>query len=304
MSRKSQRSGRKDSVERIRELVALLGALGRTGDTVSLDAISARMGISMREASDLMDIVCGASGEETSGLLISSNEDGTEFTLQYPGVRGRPLRLTEAETYALMHALDLVGVDVHDPLRVTLREAYMSPEVKANEVRRALGFQSGDRTLELLAEAQADSRSVHFLYMGLRDSAPRERRCMVRRVNYVNPVWYVRAYDLDLGEDRIFRSDRMSDVSLGHTHRIPSEQEEKYERVTITFYDKMYYNLFEWPGLRVIREYPDRIVCDIPYYGESSMWLARRVAACGGTAVVDNDRIMGNAQYYASSELV
>ena len=79
---RTRRSGRKDNTERIRDVVALFGSLSRRGDSVSIEAISNRLGVSIEEAHKLMNIVCCASGEEGSHLPISSNEDETEFTLR------------------------------------------------------------------------------------------------------------------------------------------------------------------------------------------------------------------------------
>lgn len=43
-------SGRTSNIQEIRELVALAGALTQAGDTITADAIAARMGISHAEA--------------------------------------------------------------------------------------------------------------------------------------------------------------------------------------------------------------------------------------------------------------
>ena len=108
---------RRESNERVRMLVALIGSLSRTGDVVTLDAISKRLGITLREAEQMMDIICSASGEHSVGLPISANDDLTEFTLQYPESKGRPVKLTRAETAAVMHGLDLCGIGPDDALR-------------------------------------------------------------------------------------------------------------------------------------------------------------------------------------------
>ena len=303
---KSQRSGRKNSNERIRELVALMGSLSRTGDSITIDALSKRLGISQDDAHIMMDIVCQASGEDFGGLLISSNDEETEFTLQYPAIHGVPLRLTVAETIALMHALDVAGISEDDTLRKHLQESFTSSDVLADEVRKALGGLSGaQKNLYVCAQAQVEGREVSFLYQGLKDKAPNERRAYVVSLTNNDGSWYVKAFDLDLEQERTFRVDRMDDVTTGRvvTNEPASFLAEEPRRVCITFTNKLYYTAFSWPGIRIISENDDVLHCDIPYYGERSTWLLRRICAGGGSITVDDERIMLLARQYARQQL-
>lgn len=302
---KSQRSGRKKNNERIRELVAILGSLSRTGDSVSVDAIATRMGLSSQEARDLMNIVCDARGEETEGLLISCNDDETEYTLQFPGTRGRPIRLTPAETIAVSHALDLAGVEPDDAIRERVRAAYSSPEVMEDEVRRALGSTADDLgPLYLCARSQAEGCSLIFDYNGLKDSEARPRRGVLRSLHTTDGHWYASMLDLDLGESRTFRVDRMENVRMGGPHALPKTViQGKTQRVRITFLDRSYYRLFDWPGLRVLEDTTNGLVCDIPYYGEYSTWLLRRICAGKGCIIVDDEQLMSRAREYAEKLL-
>jgi len=300
---RSQRVGRKNNSDRIRELVALLGSLSSTGDVVTIGAISSRLGISTQEAQGLMDIVCQASGEEWGGLLISSNDDETEYTLQYPGTRGRPIRLTESETIALVHALDVAGVGESDPLREKLGKAFSSPSVDEDVVRQALGRvaqDAGTDSLHMCAQAQVEQRSVSFWYKGVKDDEPRKRRCSVRSLLRQEDSWYVRAFDLDIQEDRTFRVDRMTNTCLGDRVTLSNVPRITSNRlVEITFYDLRYYQIFDWPGLRVLRTTNKILVGSIPYYGDTSDWLLRRICAGKGRIMVNDKRIMHAAQTYA-----
>lgn len=303
---KAQRTGRKNNNERVRELIALLGSLSKTGDSVSIDAISRRLGLTLEEAESLMDIVCQASSEEWGGLLISANDEGTEFTLQYPGIRGRPVRLTKAESFALIHALDLAGIPQKDSLRERLLGAFSSPQVDEKVVRQALGGESltEQSPLFLCARSQVERRSLTFLYKGLKDSVPRPRIAAVRMLTMQDDHWYVSAHDLDLGEERTFRVDRMAQVSIGPAFVPPINAEaEEPEMVGITIADTTYYTMFDWPGLRVIRTTSNAIYGKIPYYGTRSTWLLRRICAGKGRIIVDDKRIMDNARKYAATLL-
>ena len=303
---KSSPAGRKNNNERIRELVALMAALSRTGDSITIEAIGTRLGVSRDEARSLMDIVCMASGEDIGGLLLSSNEDESEYTLQYPTVHGVPIRLTAAETIALMHAMDVAGIAEDDPLRTRLQNAFTSPDVLVDEVRKTLGgFSGAQGSLMLCAQAQVEERVLEFLYKGMKDDEPRPRRASVQSLSNDGNAWYVRAIDLDLDEERTFRGDRMSNVELGGPlPTTPVERiAEQAELIRITFWDKSYYTVFDWPGIQVVEEYNDHLVCDIPYYGERSTWLLRRICAGGGSIIAEDERIMQRTREYAESLL-
>ena len=295
--------GRKDGTERIRELVALLGSLSEVGDTISLDAISARLGISRDEARTMMDIICMASGEETGGLLISSNEEETEYTLQYLNTRGRPLRLTTPETMAVLHALDLAGVDENDQLRTRLSEALTSPTVLIEEVRQSLGTRSQDPSLIACAQSQAQQRLLTFRYQGIRDNEPRTRTVLVRRLRLSGEHWHVDAFDTEVEQDRTFRMDRMSNPVLGDTATLPQEEYTAQTEVRVTFNDLKYLTMFDWPNLRITDEQAGIIRGVLPYYNNGSTWLLRRICACRGTLVVEDERIMEEAREYARTQL-
>ncbi len=302
---RSQRSGRKNNNDRIRELVALLGSLSSTGDVVTIDAISSRLGLSTKDAQDMMDIVCQASGEEWGGLLISSNDEGTEFTLQYPGTHGKPVRLTKAETIALFHALDLAGINDEDPLRAKLTGAFSSSGIDEDTVRQMLGTSSfGPPCLRTCAQAQVEQRELLFYYQGSNDEAPKSRRCAVRSIIIQDVFWYVLSFDLDLEQDRTFRVDRITDASLGKAVVLSNASNDSpVRRVGITFLDPSYYTMFDWPGIHVLRTTNGILQCSIPYYGEKSTWLLRRICAGKGRIIVDDNRIMRAAQNYAQKLL-
>lgn len=304
-ARRSQRTGRKNNNDRIRELIALLGSLSRTGDVVSIEAISQRLGVGLDEARSMMDIVCMARGEDIGGLLISSNEDESEFMLQFPGIKGRPVRLSPAETIALVHALDVAGIRDDDPLRGRLQTAFWAPKVEVEHVRHVLGTTDVHaESLMLCARSRIEGKPLQFIYKGVSDRAPRTRRALVKRLKTQAADWYAVAIDLDISQERTFRIDRMQNATLEDaTYSLDQDAPEDVEFVRITFRNKMYYTAFDWPGLRVIRESEDRIVCDIPYYGERSTWLLQRICAGNGSIIADDERIMRRAQEYAQSLL-
>ncbi len=301
-------SGRKQSIERIRELVAILGSLSEEGDRITLDGISGRLGVSQDEAASMMSIVCQASGEDFGGLLISANDSFTEFTLQYPGVRGRPIRLTTSETIALSFALDMASIGTDDPLRLKLRTAFSSDDVNEQEVKRALGAPIDpdiQRSLFCCARAQAESRMLSFMYKGLADENPRQRCAIVRHIRRTDARWYVEAHDLDQLADRVFRLDRMSCIAIGPHGRLPQEDlaAASSHLVKVRFTDPSYLTIFEWPGLKISKRTQRFVEGTLVYYGPSSDWLIRRIIACRGALQVEDERIMHSVTEYARSLL-
>lgn len=301
MLRNTTSKGRVGNVERIRELIALLGSLSRTGDTVTIEALSTRLGISLDDARTMMNIVCQASGEETGGLLISSNDTDDVFTLQYPGIHGRPVRLTNGETIAVLHGLDMIGLPEDDPLRLRLRMALSSTDVQESLVRQSLGSAANDTNLHCCARSVLEQRELVCLYAGMLDTTPKERHIAVRHITNEHGAWYVRAYDLDQEDERTFRVDRMHDARLLNTVLIPPENPSVEQRVTCTFTSLTYYEAFSWPALHVTRKTSKGITGSITYYKERSTWLLRRICACEGTFLVHDKSIMTAAREYARS---
>lgn len=301
-----RRSGRKNNNERIRELVSLLGSLSRTGDTVTLDAISTRLGISVDEARDMMNIVCQASGENYGGLLISADEEETEFTLQFPGTTGKPIRLTSAETIALVHALDLAGIAEDDPIRQKLNTAFLSPNVREDEVRHALGsINQTSGQLYVFAQSQVEQRKISFDYCGIKDTEPRRRHALVRTLQMDNGHWYATCFDTDIDQERTFKIDRMTNVVMGdHVFSPLENSREDVQRVEILMTDPLYYHAFDWPTLRVLHASDSVIHGEIAYYGDGSTWLLRRICAGRESITVNNRCIMQLASEYAREALL
>lgn len=305
MDSRAQRSGRKASSDRVRELVALIGSLSETGDTISIDAISSRLGISRENAQSMMDIICQASGEETGGLLISCNDDETEFTLQYPGVRGKPIRLSRAETFAFFYALDAAGISEDNQLRQQAEAAFAATSFDPNAVAAHAHTAMHDEALVACARSQITGRVIKFEYKGLRDEIPRPRRAVVRQLTPKDTSWHVRAFDLDLRQERTFRLDRMRCITLDERITIPETSAATSNPffVEIVFYDTAYYDLFEWPGIRVLQRKQGVIHASIPYYGSSSTWLIRRITACNNRVIAKDRHIMDAVREYATTLL-
>ena len=102
-----------------RELVALVASLSEAGDALTAQAVASKLGVSLERAEKLIELVLTASVGDGLGLPLIEEKDGVSL-LTSRGVRGRRLRLTRAETVALLAALDRMGTSGADELRDAL----------------------------------------------------------------------------------------------------------------------------------------------------------------------------------------
>jgi proteasome accessory factor C len=161
-------------------------------------------------------------------------------------------------------------------------------------------------TLYTCAQAQAEQREILFSYRGIKDEEPRPRRAVVSRIFSSNDIWYVRAIDLNLNQERTFRIDRMSCITLGNTteyHTTQGQDHSNTHMIRITFTDEECLTVLEWNELRVLHRSEDSITCEIPYYGPQSLWLIRRIAACGGSVRVEDEDLIAAVRDYVSQRL-
>lgn len=337
-TRNTRGKGRKDAVDEARDLVSLLGALAQKGDTVTIDAISSRMGVSEEHARKLLLLLSSASGEYGTPLTVFQTSDD-ELTIAFDHATvGRPLRLTKSESIALEAALNYLHLGLDDPLRKRVEHAYISRGVSAKEVAKALAPTDGASNADALSaitRAMAQQSNIEFTYQGSVDTAPKSRLVRPLGIRRGDSGWYLEAYDVNRKGERTFRVERMAQVAdVSNTiasspskaelnvsanargnslkvsttpamaaESVQSSHEQKARRVTLTFLDPKYLSLFEWPGLRIISEKDERITATIPYYEASSMWLPRHVAACAGKVTTDDAQLQAAIREYISNQL-
>ena len=300
--------GRKGGGERLRQMLVLISALDEAGDTLSVESIRQRLSISREDAEKLMSMLVEVAGDEGSYVPLAMSDDGSEISLAYgDGAKGRAVRLTCAETFAILSALDQMGVPADDPMRKSVQEAFADTSVEAEDVERLsapLGTISAARTLEVCVRAIMDQTRLTFLYKGSRDDAARERTVDPTGVHQEDGIWYLDGFDIDRQAPRVFRLDRASDArekGKAEPHPAPRPNTDADHRlVTLTFDDAHYLDLFDWHETSR-RDLPDgSVVVRTPYLGD---WLPRHVAACG-RHVSCNDAILMRRVREWGSELV
>lgn len=292
-------AGRRGAEGYARTLIDLVGSLTDAGDFVSERAIERRLGCGPDQARTLFALV--QTMGDSDGIALYEDEEG--LALGDAGARGRRLRLTVKETFALSCALEALGVAEDDPLREKLRGLLVEKGIDEGLLARVHTDGEADRTAKVrfaCSMALARHEDLAFLYRGAADAEERARTVKPLGLERGDNAWFLEAFDLDRQAKRSFRLDRMRDVrSAGHADGegekvgdgAPEPEGESCRLVRISFDDLRFLDLFVWPGLKI--EMRDDVAGTasgtIPYYGGT--WLARQIAGCGGHARVDDPEL-------------
>lgn len=313
MSARAQGSGRPGALSEARELIALVASLSEAGDALTEKAVSSRLGVSAERARTLIELVLTAAGAEGARLPLVEDKDGVTLAFSR-GMRGRRLRLTRAETVALAAALDGLGVPGDDPLRQRLEASSSAEPVSESLVERLVGGDAaaGSSAIETCADALARRCYLEFCYRksgeghaGEKDLG--ERRLVApQRLHLEDGSWYLDAFDVARQGERTFRLDRMSALELrprSAGQSLPAQDQRRPRLVRLAFSDERYLSLLPWHDLRPAGRDPQTgaALYDTPLYGGT--WLARMVAACGGSCTTTDPELAALVRDYAEGLL-
>lgn len=309
MPRRSRPAGRPGALDEARALVALVASLSEAGDALTPEAVSSRLGVDAEQAEKLIGLVLTAAGADGEQLPLTEEGGGVTLALSR-GVRGRRLRLTRGETLALLAALERLGVPEADPLRSRLAGSLQGGAPDEGGVRRLLGSSDGrdGAVVAACAEALAGHRDLEFAYHKEPGGEAEERHVRPLRLRSEGDAWYLEAHDLDRRAERTFRADRMGDVravaraAAGAEEGRPAAHAGARE-VRLVFHEPRYLDLLPWHELSVTRRDAEANVVEAttPLYGGT--WLARMVAACGGTVTTDDPELAALVADYARAQL-
>ena len=300
----TKRAGRRGAAEVTRNLLDLASSLSEPGDYVSEEAIQKRFGCSGAQAAKLYALLGNVAGDP-NGITAYEDEDG--LAVGADGARGRALRLDATETFALVSALQRLGVGEDHPLRRKLQGSLAANGAAAELASRMLTVAPGADVAEKLSAcsaAMAALQDLEFEYHKV-DKAPELRRVRPSRLSQEDGVWYLHGIDLGKRAERLFRLDRMSEVAA--TPRREDEQpvpegSDEAKRIELVFYDKHYLDLFFWPGLRIDSETENgEVTGTLPYFG--GMWLPRQIAGCGGSVEARDKEVATLVREYAAAQL-
>ena len=307
MQTSRRRAGRTGSISLTRQLIALASSLTREGEVITAQDIANTLGVSFDEARHLIALVSMGSGESIDYLpVILGDEDEEVSLMEGAALSARRVRLTRAETIALVAALAELGIDDKDPLVQTLTGSYGAPSFSAEDIAQSLEAPSSTTdvtTLRQCSHAISNGRGITFVYRPVTGGAPSRRRVVPQLVRRTDDIWYLDAFDLVRQGTRVFRIDRMSDVSEIPAPAVKGLVADKTPSKTVVarFSDRRYLDLFYWEGLQVIDDRGPGIVVSMPYYGGT--WLARHLAACGANVQVSDSELAQITSDYARGQL-
>ena len=294
-----RQAGRVGSAMVIRQLMALASSLTKEGDVITADQVAQTLGIDYERARHLIMLITLSGGESYDYLPVVPDEEYREVFLMEGAQLSAPrVRLTRAETIALLAALTELGVSDDDPLYTSLTSTFAAPAFSVDDISRSLELPSSienTETLQRCSQAITDQRCISFTYRPVTGGAPSRRTVAPLFVRRSDDNWYLDAFDLSKQDHRVFRMDGMSDISLsdqqpeevGHPHRNAQQM------VVIRFNDPFYLDLFYWDEIDVLQRDQQSLIARLPSYGGD--WLAEHLAACGGSAQVNDAAIAERA---------
>ena len=307
MKRKGRGAGRDGILPQLRPLLAVAWRLQHAGDRLDYAKVTKFFGGNYNKAYQTLHSLMGVGDVNTPSYLpLSEDNNGVELVSE-PDYRCHRLRLTRLETTALVAALDRAGLSPDNPSRERILACFGNPS--------GMGAASGSiarpdcpeniSVLTTCAIGIVDKRDLVFAYQGTKDAAPRRRRVMPKRLHQNGELWKLDAYDYEADGERTFYLAHMNTVQLVSA---PEEQAVEIDDahsdrrvVTLRFSDKHLLDLFEWPGLKVVRERAGVVEATIPYYG--GPWLVRRIASGGGSITTTDEALAEQVRTYAQELL-
>ncbi len=282
---------------RARRLLALLPFLNKQG-VVPLSDLAAAVGTDEATVADDLTVLSLCGGDERDpGQLIGVFVEGdtAEVFADLPAL-GRPVRLTSAEARALTVALESIGLDPRSGLLARLAahaERDPDPEGLARSVRAAFAKDGQASVIAALDVAASGGLVAQIGYASASSGEETVRRVHPLALHLRRDAWYLVAFCETAGEQRTFRVDRITGVTMTREsferpagfEAAPLPDFDSLPRATVAFSeDGPDLNDREWPGATFVREPDGGVTASVPYAGAS--WLARMVASRLGTARV------------------
>ncbi len=297
MASKKSAQGRRGASEVTRNLLDLTSSLSEPGDYVSEEAIRKRFGCSAEQAAKLYSMLVNVT---SSGDGIVAYEDADGLAIDRGGAGGRALRLDATETFALVCALQRLGIPEGHPTREKLQGAVAAGGVDKGFLSRVLAQAPDEGTATALgtcSEAIAARADIACDYRKPGATAGEARVVRPVSLTQTDGTWYLNCVDVERGGKRTFRLDRMSETRcVPRAAGAADEGREGGRMVELTFTDQRFLDLFVWPGLEL--EGGGELRGTIPYFG--GMWLPRQIAGCGGAVTTDDPELCSLIHSYVN----
>lgn len=204
--------------DRLRRILAVVPWIAAAGGPL-VEEVCDRFGLSEKELLADLDLlyVCGLHPYTPDMLIDVELADGRVW-IRYAEYFGRPLRLTPAEGLALVAAgrtlLAAPGADPEGPLGRGLAKL---AKVLGIDDPDALDIDPGDAAAEILDAlrlATRERRAVELDYYSFGRDDWSRRVVEPYAVFTAAGQWYLSAHCRTVGDERLFRIDRIRDVAL------------------------------------------------------------------------------------------
>lgn len=181
-----------------------------------------RFGITSEELLDDLTLLsmCGLP-PFTPGDLIWADVDGDRIVIEFADYLARPLRLSRWEAVSLLvmgrAIADLPELEEASSLRTALDKvaATIGPDAAETAARIAVDLETGEgETLGAVREAIAESRRIRMTYYSHGRDVTSERVVEPWIVFGAMRAWYVAGRDVDKDEERVFRVDRIKEMTI------------------------------------------------------------------------------------------
>ncbi|MQA34607.1 helix-turn-helix transcriptional regulator [Modestobacter roseus] len=294
------------TAERMTRLLALVPYLQSRPDGVRLADAAADFGVPEAQLRRDLDLlwVCGLPGHGP-GDLIDLAFEGDRVRVTFTAGMVRPLRLTTDEAVALIVALrtllELPGLAEGEAVSRALAKvatAAGQPAEVAAPVAVSVG--AGEESLPVVREGLERRRALHLRYYVPSRDERTDRVVDPMRLLLVDGHWYLEAWCRNVEGVRLFRLDRIDDVTVLDSPAAPPPQAQARDLESGLYQpssDEPLVRLRLARAARWVADYypvEEQAEVDDPPGGLAIAvrtadlgWARRLVASLGGAAVVD-----------------
>lgn len=289
--KKASRRGPRSAAQRVTGLLVMLPWIMQR-KRVKISTMAKQFGLTETELMDdiQMAAVCGVPPYSPDALIDVFMDDGMVIA-EVPLVFSRPLKLSTAELFAIsvmaQTALQLPGADKKGPLSTALAKLAPLMPLGAETIKIEL---PDTKFVKELRHAATTGERHDIEYFSPASQKRSKRVITARKVFEDSGHWYVAADDHQSGEDRIFRVDRIEQLTAVG---IFDELEQVFENDSQWFDSTMQQvTLRVEPAARwIVESYPyiarvnkkinNRNVVDITMSITSEQWLGRMLLRAG-----------------------
>jgi len=284
-------------------MLALLPYL-RAHEPVSLNALAAATGATPRQVAEDLTLLtfCGVPPFSPYDMVDLMIDGDTVEVYMAPPALERPVRLSPAETRALVAALETAGHEPDDPLVTKLLASVSAPlDAEALMAVVRAGSAAGIRdTYETLAEALEAAAAVEIDYFTASSGLHSTRIVHPHSLRNERGAWYLSAFCRSAGEVRTFRVDRIRSARPTGEHfekpappppgSVAPRGADLPSATLLLRAGAPFREERDWPGATFAERANGDIEASVPY--SSPSWVARRVAAgLGAIEVLGPDEV-------------